>query len=139
MHEHSPVRNQYIAKNKPATASLVLSLISVFALGLILPFFIIGAVFLSMAGQSPQASGFDTDNPAAMEEYFRESRNLRTSALVLFALPPATSWLLGIIGLVFGIIGVRNPNRKGQAIAGIVISSIMNFVGIVIFLIVLLI
>ena len=139
MHHYYPVYDRHFAKNKRATTSLVLSIVSIVSLGLILPLFIIGGLLLSMAGQPPQAAGIDPDDLEALEVYDRESRILRNTAYVLFPLSPALALITGILGLVFGIIGVRNPGKHGQAIAGIVISGFTIFAGILILLIMLLI
>jgi len=133
MQQYNPVYNHRIAKNKSATASLVLSIISIGFLVLIIPLFFVGGLLVSMAGQHPQSSGVDIDNPEAMEEYARGSRNLGNMGLTIVASPIIISGVTGILGIVFGIFGVMKPNKREQAIAGIVISCIPIWIGNVVF------
>jgi len=131
MQQYYPVYNRQIEKNKPASASLVLSIISLVLLVLILPFIFAGGMLISMAGQSPEASGYDSDDKTAMEEYDRESGILGIIGIVLIFAPPVLSGMTAIPGLVFGILGARSPNKRGHAVAGIVMSSIPLCIGLV--------
>jgi len=124
MQQYYPEYRQNVVKNKPASASLVLSIISLALLVWMIPLMFVGGMLMSMGGQSPQASGVDLDDPVAIEEYFRASRNLGIAGIIVMASAPVFSGITGILGLIFGIIGVRKPGKKGQAIAGIVMSSI---------------
>ena len=124
MQEYYPVYNHQIKKNKPATASFVISIISMCLLVLIIPSFIVGGILLSMAGQSPQASGVDLSDPDAIEEYNRASNNLGTAGGIFLITAPILSGVTAVSGLVLGIIGVIKPVKRGQAIAGIVMSAI---------------
>jgi len=101
---------------------------------LVIPSLIVGGIFISMAGQSPQASGVDPDNPEAMEEYNRESGNLATTGMAIFFIAPVLSGVTAVPGLILGIIGVRKPSKRGQAIAGIVMSAIPIFIGLILLL-----
>jgi len=134
MQKYNPVYNHHTAKNRPATVGFILSIVSMGFLILIVPSLIVGGIFVSMAGQSPQASGVDPDNPEAMEEFNRESGNLATTGIVFFFIAPILSGLTALPGLILGIIGVRRPNKRGQAIAGIVMSAIPIFIGMMLLL-----
>ena len=134
MHENTPVYNHQITKNRPATVGFILSIISMGFLILVIPSLIVGGIFISMAGQSPQASGVDPDNPEAMEEYNRESGNLATTGMAIFFIAPVLSGVTAVPGLILGIIGVRKPSKRGQAIAGIVMSAIPIFIGLILLL-----
>ena len=138
MQECYPVYNHQVIKNKPATASLIISIISMSFLVLVIPSLIVGGILVSMAGQSPQASGVDLNDPHAMEEFNRDSGNLVTTGIIFFIIPPILSGVTAIPGLILGISGVRRPHKRGQAIAGIVMSGIPVCIGLVILLFVLL-
>jgi len=118
-------------KNKPATASFVLSIVSISFLVLTIPLIIVGGMLMSMAGQSPEASGVDMDDPTAIEEYYRESRILGITGAIVFFTPPVLTGITGLLGLIFGIIGSKNPYKRKKAIAGIVISAIPICIGTV--------
>ena len=118
-------------KNKLATASFVLSIISISFLVLTIPLIIVGGMLMSMAGQSPEASGVDMDNPAAIEEYYKESRVLGIAGAIVFFTPPVLTGITGLLGLIFGIIGTRKPHKRKKAIAGIVMSGIPICIGTV--------
>jgi len=91
---------------------------------------------MSMAGQSPWASGVNPDDPEAIEQHFRDSRRLGNMGIALVILPAIISGVIGILGLIFGVIGVRKPVKHGQAVVGIVMSSIpLLFMGIIVLLI----
>jgi len=83
MQQYYPVQVKPIQKNKSATASLVLSIISFGFLILVIPMIFVGGLLMSCAGQSPQASGADLDDPVALEEYAEESRRLGTAGISL--------------------------------------------------------
>ena len=134
MQQYNPVYKHPDVKNKSATASFVLSIISISFLLLAIPFFIISMVFFSMAGQSPEASGVYIDNPEAMEEYYGDSRNLRITGTVFLSVPTVLSGVTALPGQVFGIIGVMKPGKRGQAVAGIIMSGIPICIGIMILL-----
>ena len=134
MHEYTPVYSHHITKNKPATVGFILSLVSIIFMILIIPSLIVGGIFVSMAGQSPQASGVDPDNPEAMVEYNRESARLAATGMVFFFITPILSGVTAVPGLILGIIGVRKPYKRGHAIAGIVMSAIPLFIGMALLL-----
>ena len=79
---------------------------------------------MSCAGQSPQASGVDFDDPVALEKYVEESRRLGTAGIIFVSVPPVITGITAVLGLIFGIIGACKPYKRGQAVAGIVLSSI---------------
>ena len=73
-------------------------------------------------------------------------RNERISCLAFFTKPARTGFILSFIfpllGLVFSIIGYSkakymNDSGKGLALAGIIISSIYMFLGLISFIILL--
>jgi len=128
--QYHPICNQPAVKNKFAKASLVLSLIAIGFLVLAVVCFIIGFIMISMAGQSPMASGVDIDDPYALEVYGRESIRLRFMGLMLINIPPMISGMFGILALVFGIIGVMKPIKRGLAISGIMISVVPICTGV---------
>ena len=132
MIQNYPASNPRIVKNKSATASLVLSIISISLLVLMIPIFFVGGLLMSMAGQSPEASGVDRYDIEAMEEYVRDSRALGTAGIIVAFSPPIISGITGILGLIFGIIGLGKPAKRAQAIAGIVMSGIPICIGIII-------
>jgi len=131
MEQNFPVYNHNIEKikNRPATASFVLSIISLSFLVLILPSIFIGGILFSMAGQPAEASGVDTENRESMEKYDNESRNLGIAGAVFFFSPPVVSGLTCIPGLIFGLIGIRKQGKQNQARAGIIMSSIPICIG----------
>ena len=130
--QYYPVYYAPPEKNKPAQASFVLAIISIVLLVLIIPSLFIGGILLSMAGQSPEASDADPYDREAMEVYDRESGTLMVFGLIFFFTPPVLSGITGILGLVFGIIGVGKPGKKGQAKAGIIMSGITVFIGLIV-------
>jgi len=124
MQQYYPIQVRPIQKNKPATASLVLSIVSFGFLILVIPMIFIGGLLMSCAGQSPQASGVDFDDPVALEKYVEESRRLGTAGIIFVSVPPVITGITAVLGLIFGIIGACKPYKRGQAVAGIVLSSI---------------
>ena len=129
--QYYPVYRPPIVKNKYATASFVVSIISIALLILIIPSMFIGGFLMSCGGQSPQSSGVDLNDPEAVEEFFRDSRRLGAVGLVFILTPPILSGISAILGLVFGLIGRRKPGKREQAIAGIVMSGVALFFGFV--------
>ena len=135
--QYYPVYYAPTEKNKPAQVSFVLAIISIVLLVLIIPSLFIGGILLSMAGQSPEASDTDPYDRESMGVYDRESNTLMVFGLIFFFTPPILSGITGIIGLVFGILGVNKPGKRGQAKAGIVMSGITVFIGIIVLFVVL--
>ena len=132
--QYYPVHSRPVIKNKYAKASLVLSLIAIGLLGLAVLCIIIGFILISMAGQSPMASGVDMDDSAALEEYSRESGRLGLTGVMFINIPPLVSGISGVTALIFGIIGVRAHHKRGQAIAGILVSIVPIFAGVLMLL-----
>jgi len=123
--------------NRQAKASLALSIVAIgIAVLLIIPSFCAGGLLMSCAGQSPWASGVDVYDPIALEEYWRDSRNLGMWAIWTMLGPPTVSIALSVLGLIFGLIGLGKRKLgmsiKG-AVAGIVISVIVLGWGVIAF------
>jgi len=129
MQQYYPVYNQQVVKNNRAKASFVLSIISLVLLVSVLPFVFVGGILMSMASQSPQASGVDLSDAEALEAYDNDSSILATIGIIVFFAPPILSGISAILGMIFGIFGLKNPYNRGQATAGIVMSSITIFIG----------
>ena len=136
MQQYYPVYNRYIVKNKYAKASFALSIVSIVFLILIIPLFIVGGLLVSMAGQDPESSGVDFDDPRAMEGYNRDSIILGIMGILISDSPVIISGITGMLGLYFGITGVMKKNNRGQAVAGIVMSCITTCIciGIAVFI-----
>jgi len=132
--QHHITHNQPVVSNKFAKTSLVLSLVAIGFLVLAVPCIIIGFFLISMAGQSPMASGVDMDDSAALEEYSRESGRLGLTGVMFINIPPLVSGISGVTALIFGIIGVRAHHKRGQAIAGILVSIVPIFAGVLMLL-----
>ena len=133
MQQFYPMYNRHIGKNKFATASFVLSIISIILLISIIPLAFTGGLLMSCAGQSPDASGIDTNNPEELERYIHESRSLGNTGITLFIAPSLTSGIIGVLGLIFGIIGASKPYKRAMAIFGIVLSGIPVCIGVIFF------
>jgi len=133
MQQYYPVQVTPTPKNKPATASLVLSIISFGLLILVIPMVFIGGLLISCAGQSPQASGIDLDDPVALEEYIEESKRLGTAGMIVIIVPPVLTGIIAALGLIFGIIGVCKSYNRRRAVVGIVLSSIPFIISSVVF------
>lgn len=54
---------------------------------------------------------------------------------VIFCWVPVLSWILGLLGLIFSIVGIakKNGGAKGAAIAGLVLTILGVILGIVLY------
>ena len=133
MQQYYPIQKAPILKNRLATASLALSIISFAFMIMVVPMLYVGLGFMSCAGQSPEASGVDWNDPVAMEKYIEDSKRLGTTGIIVAVVPPVLTGITAFFGLLFGVIGLRKPYNRGQAVVGIVLSSLPFIIMTVVF------